>query len=91
MEFSYRNHTITIKDKIVEYFTGMIEPTVTDLLFDVYFKNTYGFKGKNVEELDLSRYSDEELSKAFEARMLEECELYFEIRGAWKEELRKSE
>ena len=89
MEFQYRGHTITIKDKVVECFTGMIEPTVTERLFDSYARIELYQEGQQFENIDFTQYTDEELSYAMENSMLDECLVYSELRGVWEKEIVK--
>lgn len=89
MEFQYRGHTITIRDKVVECFTGMVKSTVTERLFDIYVDIAYRQEGQEFEDIDLSQISDEELSKVMEDSMLEECQVCSEVQGAWEKEIVK--
>ena len=89
MEFQYRGHTITIKDKVVECFTGMIEPSVTERLFDSYARIELCKEEQQFEDIDFTKFSDEELSYVMENSMLDECLVYFELRGVWEKEIVK--
>ena len=76
-----------MNDKVVKCFTGMIEPTVTDSLFDMYLDNVYGDENTDIDDIDLSQFSDEELSENINSCMLEECQVYLKLRGYWDKEL----
>ena len=89
MKFKYRDHVITINDKVVECFTSFIDPTITSNLFDMYLDDIYGDENTDIDDIDLSQYTNEELSKKIEDSMLEECQVNLKIKGYWDEEIKK--
>ena len=86
MKFKYRDHMIPINDKVVECYTSFIEQTVTERLFDMYLEGVYGDGEIDIEDIDLSKYTDEELSKEIGDCMLEECQVNLKIKGYWDKE-----
>lgn len=91
MEYQYRGHVITVNDKIVECFTSFVEPAVDSNLFDWYLNGIYGNEHSTIEDIDLTQYSDRELSKVLSSHMLDECKVTLEIKGFWDEEFRRIE
>ena len=89
MKFEYRNRIITINDKIVKCFTDLIEPTITERLFDMYLRDIYGDGEKEMDDIDLSQYTNEELSKKIEDCMFNECKVYCRIGEYWEKEFEK--
>ena len=89
MKFKYRNHVVTINDKVVEEFTKKIEPTITQSLFDMYAEQYFAKDDEEIEDIDFSKYTDKQLSEQFEECMAEECLVLSEVRAAWKKELGK--
>ena len=90
MKFKYRGHVITVNDKIVECFTSYVDPTITSSLFDMYLIDADGNEDLAIEDIDLTQFSDEELSRQFEECMAEECQVLSEVKNAWNRELKRN-
>ena len=56
----------------------------------MYAEQYFAKADEEIEDIDFSKFTDEELSRQFEECMVEECQVLSEVKVAWNRELKRN-